>query len=225
MRKDKRIPPKEKIPWMLRQLALGRSIGLDLVTDKNDYRLILRLEKGGYLERHPMTVLRTVKILLLRLTENGVKMCQSFGWEVGESEWTRISHLHKIYGGSEKHTAAILWFAYQARRRKWVVNILPKMNNSRCKPDLVVKKNGQTVFVEVQIRPHGKVEKWATDGRYAAQEDAVLGICTLTPSRRKILIREAASANTIGMGTDLQSLSHLPDESLLWLEDWKGSRN
>jgi hypothetical protein len=214
----------EKISWMLHQLALGRSVGLDLVIDKDDYRLISRLEKGGYIERHSVTVLRTAKILLLRLTENGVKLCQSFGWEVEESEWTRISHLHKIRGGSEKHTAAILWFAYQARRRKWAVKILPKMNNSRCKPDLVAKKNRQTVFVEVQINSHGDFEKWVADARHAAQEDAILGICTLTPSRRKRLIREAVLANTMGMGTDLQSLSHLPDESFLWLEDWKGSR-
>jgi hypothetical protein len=214
----------EKISWMLRQLALGRSIGLDLVIDKDDYRLISRLEKGGYIERHPVKVLRTAKILLLRLTENGVKLCQSFRWEVEESEWTRIAHLHKISGGSEKHTAAILWFAYQARRRKWIVRILPKMINSRCKPDLVVKKNGQTVFVEVQINSHGNFEKWAADARHAAQEDAVLGICSLTPSRRRALIREAVLANTMGMGTDLQSLSHRPDNSLLWLEDWRGSR-
>jgi hypothetical protein len=211
----------EKLSQILHDLAFtGRSTALELLSDKNDYRFIDILSKEGWIEKHSVGVLRSVQILLVRLSQKGINVGRSFGWEVKESEWSRLIRLHEKGNGSEKHTASILWFTYQARRRGWQVDVMPDLGDPLIAPDLRVTKKNQTVLVEVEMQPHRNWEKWRSIGRFTKNQRAILGICAITSSIRYSLVREASWMAIGGMATDLQTISKGRNNSLLWLESW-----
>jgi hypothetical protein len=213
----------EKLSQILYDLATtGKSTVLELLHDKNDYRFINRLERAGYIEKDKVVVMKSIPILLVRLSSKGMKVCHSLGWEVHESEWSRLNRLHEKGNGSKNHSAAILWFAYQARRRNWKIEVMPDLGDPYIKPDAVASKKSQIVHVEVEMDAHRNWEKWGSVGRFANSERSHLGICSLTPSKRTSLIREAKWMGIGGMATDLQTLSQRGNNTILWLENWNG---
>jgi hypothetical protein len=214
----------EKVSRIFHVLATtGKSTALELAQSRNDYFIIDRLELAGFIQKKTVAITGQVQILLIRLSSKGIEVCHSMGWEVSESEWSRVIRLHENGNGSHAHTASILWFAYQARRRKWKVEVMPDLGDSFVAPDLLVTKKSQRVLVEVEMNPHCDWHKWRSVGRFANQQHSSMGICSLTPGRRSSLAREAKWIGVGGMATDLQTLSQRGNDSLLWLEDWSGA--
>lgn len=153
-------------------------------------------------------------VLAWRLSAIGERLSRVLGATPVQSEWERLIKLH-AGNDQPRHTAAVLYFAYQARRRGWQVQILPQISHGS-EPDVLLTRSDQRLYVEVE-RGHSKKDKWL------AQEDlqGFAAFCALTQSRRYGLVRECQSAGVPGMATDIQSLGQLKDQkNLFWMETW-----
>jgi hypothetical protein len=212
---------QDRIFQILSHIATtGQATALDHAKTRSDHHLLRCMEKLGWIEIQLVPVVRNVKIGLLQLTAPGNAFCHEKGWQVIESEWSRMMRLHQVRNGSDKHTGAVLWFAFQARRRGWHVDVMPEFGDPFIKPDMLLTKKGQVVLGEVETKARSRFEKWNAIGRLAADRYAILGICSTTPFQRSLLARECQRCGVKGMATDLQSISKGDDHSLLWLQNW-----
>lgn len=158
------------------------------------------------------------KLTLVRLSERGQELCRDLGWTVSESEWERLVRLHSA-DSQPQHTGAVLTFAYHARMRKWKTQTLPQVDSPNFFPDLLVEKNEQKIYVEVELGIH-KLRKW----RNMQQFQGFVALCAKTPASRTSLIRECREVGAVGMATDLKTLYQGGKEatiSPLWVEEWK----
>lgn len=214
-------PQQERISRCLFLLATtGKATAMDFGRSSRDHVLLHFLAQEGLIELQLVPIVRNVRICLIRLTEKGNAVCQENGWLIIESEWSRMIRLHQQGNGSDKHTAAVLWFASHARRRGWQVEVMPELGDPYIKPDLLLAKKSQTILGEVEIKARLRFTKWTAIGKLAASRHYILGICSLTPSQRLALARECQQCGVKGMATDLQTISKCDTDSLLWLQNW-----
>jgi hypothetical protein len=209
-------------PWkILFALATtGVSTAQELFQYKGHYGPVTSLCTTGLVEKELVQIYGKVKILLVKLTPRGADFCRQKGWKVVESEWTFMSRLHPSDTGSQKHTAAVLWFAGIARYFEWKVELLPKKLDPFLKPDLLMEKDGLTVLGEVETKPRGRFEKWQSLGRLAAQHGWKVGVCALSRLHRSRLVEECKQSGIKGLATDLQTLSENRSSKILWAEEF-----
>jgi hypothetical protein len=160
-------------------------------------------------------------LAVVRLSLAGQALCRRNKWLIVESEWGRMILEHN--GEDQKrHTAMVLCFAREARRRGYQVVVLPKVEAipTNTLPDIYIEKGVDRAFVEVERGRALKNEKWL-------HQDTLQGfvaICTLTKhSRRRFMEEEFLTINMGGQITDLETLRRQDLEGgpgSLWLEKW-----
>jgi hypothetical protein len=211
----------EKLWGILFSLATtGVSTAQELFQYKGHYEHLTLLCTRGLVEKELIQVYGKIKISLVRLTPWGIDLCQRKGWKVVEPEWTFMSRLHPSEAGSQRHTAAVLWFAGLARYFDWKVELLPTGLDPFLRPDLLVKKDGLTVLGEVETKPRGRFEKWRSLGQLAIRRDWKVGVCALSRPHRSRLVEECKQSRIQGLATDLQTLSENRSSKELWAEEF-----
>jgi hypothetical protein len=185
-------------------------------------RLVKALLEQGLIERRFFGSGQT-KYAVLRLTDRGVLFAVELGCPVRPSEWDILVQRHNAEE-HPKHAFAILLFAFQARRRGWQVEVCPQVDNPLVEPDVLVEKDGERIYVEVETLRNPRkrrdgadntwVRKW--NNQYAFQRQ--VAVCTLTPKRMQGILRYL-KAYFPGVATELTTLAKHP-ESDLWLERW-----
>ncbi len=159
---------------------------------------------------------------VLRLTPQGMNLAVALGCQMRKSEWDILAERHNAER-NPKHAFAVLLFAYQARRRGWEVTVCPPVAHPRFAPDVLVEKEAEQVYVEVEVYAHKNrrneysnvwVRKWITQN----QAQGRVAVCTMNPVRLKNIL-EYLRPRFSGVGTELATLAKRP-ESDLWLERW-----
>ncbi len=153
-------------------------------------------------------------LAVVRLSSSGKGLCQAAGWSVVEAEWERLLRLHDAEH-APAHAAMILVFAREARRRGYTVQVMPEVSDlpAETAPDVLVEKDGQRWYVEVERSRTSKPEKWRNQ---EALQNTV-AFCVISMRRRERLAAEIRRMGLSGMGTDLESLIQ---GSRLWLQRW-----
>lgn len=146
-------------------------------------------EQSGLVHCENVRLFRHGQVQMVRLTDAGESWCveREIFPEVGD--WDLMRRFHD--GDNQpRHTAAVLMFAYQARRRGWTASVMPYVVTMRRRlkwePDIKLCdfKTGQSVYCEVETRArYAKVEEGkfakAMEGCHAM--DSQLGVVGLMP--------------------------------------------
>jgi len=161
--------------------------------------------------------IRSSRLALLRLSDQGRQVCQELGWRVVESEWDRLIRSHEglLY---PRHTLGLLAFCWQARLRDWRTELLPQVYAS-VEPDVLVSKGGVNIYVEFEIRAHEKLEKWEKMNRF----QGFVALCSFMPRTRYGLVCECKTGYVTGFATDLHTLAQrgkCPENISLWAKKW-----
>ncbi len=162
-----------------------------------------------------MALSRPSRMAVARLTEEGAELCRVLGWEPVESEVDRLNRLHE--GAMQPaHTAGVLAFAYHARIRGWMAEILPTDMDMSVRPDVVLRRKEERTFVEVEFEGN-KSAKW----RNLVKLQGFVALCASTPGMRGRMVAECKLGRLPGKATDLESL--IQSAGLLgplWAEEW-----
>lgn len=161
---------------------------------------------------------------ILTLSDAGRAYAVELGLEVKPTDWERLEREHDARN-SPNHALAVLLFAWQARRRGWKAEVLPRFSRAYAKPDVLVTKDRQRVYVEVEVLRHPRRRKangenpWL--GKWVNQQDyqGRVAVCTLTPTRRDGIVRVLQDYGFTGLATDLMTLLKNPDGDL-WVVQW-----
>ncbi len=160
---------------------------------------------------------------VLHLTDEGVAFATELGCPIRKSEWDILVERHNAET-HWRHAFAVLLFAFHARRRGWRVEVCPPLDHPLFQPDVLVEKDGERIYVEVEVlrnprkRKDGAdntwVRKWLNQYRFQRR----VAVCTLTPKRMRGILAYL-KPRLPGMATELTTLAKHP-ESDLWLERW-----
>ncbi|MEJ5200652.1 MAG: hypothetical protein WHV66_00350 [Anaerolineales bacterium] len=162
------------------------------------------------------------RLVVLRLSEDGKRLCQLWGYEIVENEWERMIRLHEG-DRQEAHTLAVLLFTAHARLRGWKATVLPEVQDTPARPDVLIEnENGERWYVEVETgtRVHENNAKWCN---LAELQDGKVALCAKTVEERKVLVQDCSHWH--GVATDLESLIAIKLKSVkvgdeLWTERW-----
>ncbi|GIV67118.1 MAG: hypothetical protein KatS3mg047_1511 [Bellilinea sp.] len=163
------------------------------------------------------------KYAVLRLTDGGVVFAAELGCPIRRSGWDILVQRHNAEEHAH-HAFAILLFAYHARRRGWRVEVCPEVDNPLVEPDVLVEKDGERIYVEVETLRNPRkrrdgadntwVRKWINQYNFQRR----VAVCTLTPKRMQGILRYL-KPRFAGVATELTTLAKQPDSDL-WLERW-----
>lgn len=183
--------------WTCQMLGLKHPSG----TVARTIRLAQRKE---YVESASVGMFAHGTVQLMRLTVAGFRYCINRGMIVNECEW--VTMIRKHQGDIQpRHTAMVLMFAYQARKRGYQVKVMPRTYVQGWIPDAAVVKGYERYYIEVETRARlERVEagKWEKALSGAQELGAGLGIVALMPYARRKLMEWAPGAWV----TDLSSL-------------------
>ncbi len=159
------------------------------------------------------------RLSLVRLSEESRALCKILGWEPVESEWERLDRLHEGARFPE-HTLAVLVFAMHARLRGYAVIMMPEAEGPAA-PDVLVEKDGEQFFVEVELGTKERPAKW----RNLAALQGRIAICARDPAGRERLVGDCQLARLPGVATDIKSLvrtrfKDISPATPLWVEAW-----
>lgn len=163
------------------------------------------------------------KYAVLRLTKDGVAFASELGCPIRPSEWDILTQRHNAEEYSN-HAFAILLFAFHARKREWRVEVCPPVDHPLVEPDVLVEKDSERIYVEVEVlrnprkRKDGADNTWVRKWRNQWEFQKRVAVCTLTPKRRAGIVAYLRT-RLPGMATDLATLAKHP-ESDLWVEKW-----
>jgi hypothetical protein len=161
-----------------------------------------------------MVLSRPSRLAVCRLTEDGRELARTLGWEPVESDWDKLVRWHE--GDKQvQHTAGVLTFAYHARKRGWNCTVLPPVQDGQAAPDVLVEKDAERVYVEVEFG-EDRTEKW----RAIKELQGLVALCAATGRKREKLVGECKLDGLKGMATDLESLIQDTGQGPLWLEQW-----
>lgn len=165
------------------------------------------------------------KYAVVTLTDIGREAARIFlSLQARPSEWQLLAEKHSAEE-YQRHALSVLVFAYHARRRGWKVQICPETASSLYLPDVLVEKDGERVYVEVEVLRHPRKRKDGADNtwvrKWINQHDfqKQVAVCTLTPKRREG-IRAYLKPRWRGMATDILTLATNPNGDL-WAERWE----
>ncbi len=195
---------------------LGEELNVDPTSGSLKDLVEKTLNKNNFLESGLLSVNvanSKTRLRVARLTEDGRKLCELLGWSPKESDWERMIRLHDGLN-LERHTAAVLTFAYHARLRGWQVEVVPDVGLANYKPDVSLNRGDKHIEVEVELGEN-KPRKWQQSVDY----QGFVALCAPTKKRRKHLIMECRSNRFRGIATDLESIIRDPEqERTLWAE-------
>ncbi len=155
----------------------------------------------------------------MRLSQDGRVLCEALGWKAIESDWERILRIHEGDRQPE-HMFCLLAFNMHARLRGWRSTLLPDVSGS-ARPDVMVEKDGERHYVEVETADKEKSDKW----RNQADLQGHVALCPILDDQRTQLVSDCKAMKLKGVASDLKTLvkQRLPDigpDTSLWLETW-----
>lgn len=179
----------------------------------------LHLREVGFL--HYQVLPHAIKngLAVVRLTDLGKSRCSTWGWSIVQSDWEKLIEHHD--GDKQlRHTAMVLDFAWQARRRGYTVEVLPAVESKYLIPDVCVEGGADyRVYVEVE-RGRNKLEKW----HHLLQLQGFIAVCVTNQTRRKTIVqKEIQPLGYGGIATDLETLKKATKREEiqnLWLDKW-----
>ena len=179
----------------------------------------LHLREAGLIHYQVLPHIVKNGLAVERLTDFGKAACFTWGWSVVQSDWEKLIEHHN---GEEqlRHTAMVLDFAWQARKRGYKVEVLPIVESKYLIPDMYVERGGtDKSYVEVE-RGRNKPEKWGN----LLSLQGFAAVCVTTQARRRTIVqKEIQPSGAGGLATDLQTLKNVTkseDVQQLWLERW-----
>lgn len=182
------------------QTLLGQKYGMTARSKRMRNLFECYLLDEQLIEPQTFQPFRALLFTAVRLTPRAETLCQALGWPVVESEWTRLIRLHT--GDQQpKHTGAVLAFTANARKRGWRTEVVPAVDNPHVFPDVMVEKDGQRIYVEVELHAQ-RYRKWRQVNRF----QGFVALCAKSPLRCASLIRECQEVGAAGIATDLQTL-------------------
>ncbi len=206
--------------WSLR-LEVLEALGAMVNVAPRSGSLKRLIDKGlatnGLVESQVLTMYlsQPSKLAVLRLTDEGRELCRLLGWEPVESDWEKLIRYHNG-DEQEAHTAAVLSFAFHARKRGWNAEAVPDTGNGKAQPDAAVEKDAEKVFVEVELG-QDKPKKW----RNLAEMQGFVAICAATYEKRERLVGECKLDKIQGRATDIESLIRASEPpGPLWVDHW-----
>lgn len=195
---------------------LARHFNLNLKSEfvQNVFRR--ELLETEMVEAQTFQYVNAYRITAVRLTWHGQESCrEAFGWQPCENEWEALLRRHNGYE-QPRHTGSALLFAFAARTRGWQTTMLPATKHPNFFPDLLIEKQGQRHYVEVELGDR-KHAKWENYKKYQGRA----AVCARTERSRATLARECQSVGLGGVATDLLYLARTHDlQSPLWLQAW-----
>jgi len=175
------------------------------------------LPEGGMVNKLSFPLGKRSKLTVLTLTDYGKKIAESLGFPPVESDYERILRLHDGMN-QPKHTAQILFTAYQARLRGLQVSVMPFELDDRqpwFRPDLIIRDQHKGYAVEVESHYRNKPEKWLNK----REANVVLP----HPITRRAVVSRLKALHVPGRATDLKTLAQNArrgDLRYFWLERW-----
>ena len=188
-------------------------------------RILPRLAADGLIRRAAVPFSIHRRLYLVTPTALGERVFTRLGWARHKTEWERMVRLHEQgKAGEQRHTLAVLYFAYHARLRGHRAGVMPeKPEAGRFAPDVVLRMGTDApLYVEVERTGHGKSGKWANMLRH----QSVIALCARTQAHREQLVDEVYwDFGAAGMATDLETLSRETwgaegQIAPLWAETW-----
>lgn len=206
---------------VVQELMAGLSERYGIQPNADSLHRIFRLHlfQAGLIHYQILPHLIKNGLAVVRLTNIGKAISSTLGWPIFHSDWERLIEHHN---GEEqpRHTAMVLDFAWQARRRGYKVEVMPAVESQFIMPDVYVERGAaDKAFVEVE-RGRSKPEKWLN--LIALQ--GYIGVCVMTQERRTIICKnELQLLGVGGLATDLETLKKYikgVDIHRLWVEYW-----
>ena len=187
-----------------------------------DNRQITRLVSAGLVATETLATGNT-RLKLVWLSEAGKRLLQKQGQPVVSSEWETLQDKH---GGPKQqgHGVQVCLFTYLARSHGWQTTVCPALPadvSSPSQPDVLLEREGERLYVEVEAGS-GEVERRMAKWRNLAQWQGRVALAAPSPALRRTLVAEAQAAGTQGVATDMTTLRPAWDEkqSDIWLEEW-----
>lgn len=206
---------------VVQELMAGLARKYGIKPNANSLHCIFRvyLREAGLIYYQVLPHLIKNGLAVVRLTDLGKAMCSVWGWPVVPSDWDKLIEHHN---GQEqlKHTAMVLDFAWQARRRGYRVAVMPIVQKMFTVPDVYVDRDAtDRAYVEVE-RGRNNPQKWRN--LFALQ--GFVAVCVPTKRRRKTMVeKEIQPLGIGGLATDLETLKN-SDKSKkneqLWVDNW-----
>jgi len=175
------------------------------------------LPKGGLAVKLNLPLSRLLSLTVLTLTDYGKELACALGFPPVESDYERILRLHDGIN-QPKHTAHVLFTAYQARLRGLQVRVMPFEPDDRqpwFRPDLIIRDQYKVYAVEVETHSRNKPEKWLNK----REANVVLP----DPIVRYAVVSRLKTLHVPGRATDLKTLAQNAkrgDLRYFWLERW-----
>ena len=194
---------------------VGSNLAVSNPTSGTVWRIFAGLQDKGLIESALAPLVRSSRLSLVRLTEKGEMLCRDLGWEPCESDWALLDCNR---GADLGYVGITLEFAFLARQRDWIVELLPECGSDA---DVLVQKLDKQHHVHMLGQHFRPLQaQW----RLMANDDNRVAIITTLPSRRIRLAQAARSAGVPGIAADLQTLilngKKQKGEQGLWLQSW-----
>lgn len=187
-----------------------------------DNRQITRLVNAGLVATETMATGNT-RLKLVWLSEAGKRLLQKQGQPVIASEWEILQEKH---GGPQQqgHGVQVCLFTYLARSYGWQTTVCPALPaevTSPSQPDVLLEREGEQLYVEVEAGS-GEVERRMAKWRNLAQIQGRVALAAPSSAVRRTLVAEAQAAGTKGVATDMTTLRPAWDEKQndIWLDEW-----
>jgi hypothetical protein len=165
---------------------IALKMGLDISTSKAKNIALIKVQRAcAVLKEENLIMLNKLKMYYglklhaIRVTDFGKAHCaKNYGWEKCITDWEKLVAFHNGTN-CENHSAAVLNFAYHARLRNWIVRVLPEEDSTPSNPDMLIYKDGNYHYVEVETRGNRavtKTRKWLN--QYQIQKG--VAVCMMT---------------------------------------------
>lgn len=187
-----------------------------------DNRQITRLVNAGLVVTETLATGNT-RLKLAWLSEAGKRLLQKQDQPVVPSEWEILQEKH---GGEQQqgHGVQVCLFTYLARSYGWQTTVCPELPadvTSPAQPDVLLEREGERLYVEVEAGS-GEVERRMAKWRNLALLQGRVALAAPSPVVCRTLVAGAQAAGTQGVATDMTTLRPAWDEkqSDIWLEAW-----
>jgi len=188
-------------------------------------RLFETMLRECFITQNIYPVIGWQRYAVVSLTDIGREAVRVFlNRQVQTSEWQLLVEKHNAET-YQRHALAALIFAYHARRRGWRVEVCPQVDSRLFAPDVLVEKDGERIYVEVEVLRHPRRRKDGADNTWVRkwinqyEFQGLVSVCTLTPKRRAG-ITAYLKPRWRGAAADIRKLAASPNSSL-WAERWE----
>ena len=160
---------------------------------------------------------------LYRLSPEGEKMYETlFHAKPVENEWARINRLHQ--GEQEvQHTMNIIAFTAHARARGYSTRTLPENKETSTPPDLWISRDGESLYVEVELSEKENPIKWKNQAKL---NNGKVAIAAGTLQQRETLVNDCKAMHLTGYAVEMEIMvkakrfGNITPDDPLWTEIW-----